>query len=71
MDINNFINSIEETAASEDQAEDIIERIAAQFGPEQDAESDEEDIEQLKIKISDTVAALKQLQLYEEQQEEG
>ena len=45
MDINNFIDSIEETVVSEDQTEDIIEYIAAQFGPEQDAESDEKDIE--------------------------
>ena len=47
---------------------DIIEHIAAQFGPEQDAESDEEDIEQSKIKISEALAALWLLQLYEKQQ---
>ena len=70
MDINNFIDSIEETVVSEDQTEDIIEYIAAQFGPEQDAESDEKDIEQPKIKISNTVTALQQLRLYEEQQED-
>ena len=58
-------------SASEDQTEDIIEHIAAQFGPKQDAESDEKDIEQPKIKIFDAVAALQQLRLYEEQQEEG
>ena len=50
---------------------DIIEHIAAQFGPEQDAESDEEDIEQSKIKISEALAALWLLQLYEKQQNDG
>ena len=40
----------------------IIEHIAAQFDPEQDAESDEEDIErQPKIKISEALASLRQL----------
>ena len=43
-------------SASEDQTEGIIEHITAQFGPKQDAESDEKDIEQPKIKISDAVA---------------
>ena len=50
---------------------DIIEHIAAQFGSEQDAESDEEDIEQSKIKISETLAALQQLQLYKKHQNDG
>ena len=50
---------------------DIIEHIAAQFGAEQDAESDEEDIEQSKIKISETLAALRLLWLYEKQQNDG
>jgi len=40
---------------------DIIEHIAAQFDPEQDAESDEKNIEQSKIKISEALAALQQL----------
>ena len=47
----------------------IIKHIAAQFGSEQDAESDE-DIEQPKIKISEALAASQQLQLYEEQQKD-
>src|SRR5436190_19530941 len=70
MNINNFIESIEERAAAEDESGDIIEHIAAQFGPEQD-ESDEEDVEQPKIKITEAILALQQLQLYEEQQEES
>ena len=69
MDINNFIDPIEEAVM--DGPADIIEHIAAQFGPERDAESDEEDIEQPKIKISEALAALRQLQLYEEQQNDG
>ena len=56
MDINNFIDPIEEAATNE--PEDIIEHIAAQFGSERDAESDEEDIEQPKIKKSEALAAL-------------
>ena len=46
----------------------IIEHIAAQFDSEQEAESDEKNIEQSKIKISETLAALQQLWLYEKQQ---
>src|SRR5436853_6920776 len=51
--------------------ENIIEHVASQFGPEWDAESDEEDIEQPKIKISEAITALHQLRLYEEQKDEG
>ena len=69
MNINNFIDPIEEAAT--DEPANIIEHIAAQFGPEREAESDEEDIEQPKIKISEALAALRQLQLYEEQQNDG
>ena len=71
MNINNFIDPIEERQAMEDEPENLIEHIAAQFGPEQDAESDEEDIEQPKMKISDTLAAVQQIWLYKEQQDEG
>jgi hypothetical protein len=39
----------------------IIKHITAQFGSEKDAESDEKDIEQPKIKISEALAALQQL----------
>jgi len=71
MDINNFIDPIEETEAMNEKSENIIEQIAAQFDLERDAESDEEDIEQPKIKISEALAALQQLRLYEEQQNDG
>ena len=69
MNINNFIDPIEEAAT--DEPADIIEHIAAQFGPEWDAESDEEDIEQPKIKISEAYTALQLLWLYEKQQKDG
>ena len=69
ININDFIDLIEKATMKE--SENIIEHIAAQFGPEQDAESDEENIEQPKIKISDALAALWLLQLYEEQQNDG
>ena len=54
-----------------EESEDIIEHIAAQFGPERDAESDEEDIEQPKIKMSEAYTALQLLRLWEEQQKDG
>ena len=44
MNINNFIESIEERAAAENESGDIIKHIAAQFDPEQD-ENDEENVE--------------------------
>src|SRR5204863_3593496 len=70
MNINNFIDPIEE--ATEDELENIVEHVAAQFGPEKDAESDEEEaVEQLKMKISEALTALQQLRLYKEQQDEG
>src|SRR5436190_21505078 len=69
ININDFIDPIEK--ATTEEPEDIIEHIAVQFGPESDAESDEEDIEQPKIKISEALAASQQLRLYEEQQKEA
>ena len=54
-----------------EESENIIEHIAAQFGPERDAESDEEDIEQPKIKMSEAYTALQLLRLWEEQQKDG
>ena len=68
ININDFIDPIEE--ATTEEPEDIIEHIAAQFGPEWDAESDEEDIEQPKIKISEAYTALQLLRLFEEQQKD-
>ena len=66
ININDFIDPIEE--ATMEESENIIEHIAAQFGPEQDAESDEENIEQPKIKMSETYTALQLLQLWKKQQ---
>ena len=70
MNINNFIKFIKERAAAKNESRNIIKYIIAQFSPKQD-ESDEEDVEQSKIKITETILALQQLQLYEEQQEES
>ena len=57
MNINKFINSIEKT--TEDELENIVEHIAAQFESEKTAESDEKKtIEQLKIKISEALTTL-------------
>src|SRR5204863_3777091 len=69
ININDFIDPIEE--ATTEEPEDIIEHIAAQFGPERDAESDEEDIEQPKIKMSQSYTAVQLLRLWEEQQKDG
>ena len=70
MNINNFIDPVEETQALEKELENIIKHIVTQFGPEWDAETDEKDIKLPKIKISKAIAVLQQLQLYEEQQDE-
>ena len=51
-----------------EESENIIEHIAAQFGPEWDAENDEKNIEQPKIKMSEAYTALQLLQLWEKQQ---
>ena len=61
MNINNFIDSIEKRQAIKNESENIIKHITAQFEPEQNAESDEENIEQPKIKISEAFAAMQQL----------
>ena len=61
MNINNFIDPIEKRQAMKNELKNLIEHIAAQFEPEQDAESDEKDIEQPKMKISDTLAAVQQI----------
>ena len=66
ININDFIDPIEE--ATTEEPEDIIEHIAAQFGPEWDIKSNEEDIEQPKIKISETYTALQLLWLFEKEQ---
>jgi len=68
MNINNFIDSIEKKQAMKNKLKNIIEHIAAQFESEYNAESDEKNIEQSKMKISDILAAVQQIWLYEEQQ---
>ena len=63
MNVNNFIDSIEN--ATEDELENIVEHVAIEFGPEKNAESDQKKtIEQSKIKISEALTALQQLCLY-------
>ena len=66
MNINNFINLIEKTVMND--SADIIEHITTQFDSEQDAESDEKNIEQSKIKMFETYTAVQLLQLWEKQQ---
>ena len=66
MNINNFINSINDTIKNK--LKNIVQHVAAQIGFEKNAESDEKNIEQSKIKISDALVALWLLQLYEKQQ---
>ena len=57
MNINKFVNSIEKT--TEDELENIVEHITAQFEFEKTAESDEKKtIEQSKIKISEALTTL-------------
>ena len=50
------------------ESKNIIEHIAAQFDSEQDAESDEKNIKQSKIKMSETYTVLQLLQLWKKQQ---
>ena len=66
MNINDFINSINETI--EDKLKNIVEHVGAQFQSEKNAESDEKNIEQWKIKISESFTASQQLHLYKKQQ---
>ena len=70
MNINNFIDSIEQT--TENELENIFEHVSAQFQSEKNAKKDEKKtIKQSKIKISEAFTALQQLYLYEEQQSES
>ena len=55
----------------EDSTEDLIEHIAELYaGPDRDAETDEEVVEQPQIKLDEALDALQKLCLYEEQQED-
>jgi hypothetical protein len=68
-DIRSFINPIDETV--EDEFGDLIQQIAEQFGPERDAESDEEMHEVRNVEIQEALDALNTLRQYEEQQQDG
>ena len=52
----------------EDSLEDLIESIAELYaGPDRDAETDEEVVDQPQIKLDEALAALQKLRLYEQQ----
>jgi hypothetical protein len=69
MDIQQFLNPADETI--EDSIEELDAQILAKYGPEVDAESDEE-IENLpQILHAEALDAIYKLRLYEEQQDEG
>ena len=56
----------------EDSPEDLIESIAElSAGPDRDAETDEEVVDQPQIKLDEALAALQKLRLYEEQQSDS
>ena len=51
-----------------DSTEDLIEHVAELYaGPDRDAETDEEDSQQPRIKLDEAIEALQKLRLYEEQ----
>jgi len=53
----------------EDSPEDLIESIAELYaGPNRDAETDKEVVDQPQIKLNEALAALQKLRLYKEQQ---
>ncbi|OXV07575.1 hypothetical protein Egran_04662 [Elaphomyces granulatus] len=68
-DIRSFTNPVDE--AVEDEPGDLIQQIAEQFGPERDAESDEEMHEVRNVGIQEALDALNILRQYEEQQQDG
>lgn len=69
MDITSFLNPEEETI--QDSSDDITERIAAEFDPPIDAESDEEEEILPRVTYQDALDSLQKLRLFEEQQEDG
>lgn len=69
MDVNTFLNPVDEKV--EDSIEKIDEDILARYGPEIDAESDEEYEELPRISFNEALDALKNLRLHEEQQDDG
>jgi hypothetical protein len=70
MNIQNFIELPGEEV--EDLSGDLIEHVAELYaGPDRDAETDEEAIEQPQIKLDEALVALQTLRLYEEQQSDS
>ena len=70
INIQNFIHLPGEDVV--DSTEDLIEHVAELYaGPDRDAETDEEDSQQPRIKLNEAIEALQKLRLYEEQQEDG
>ena len=70
MNIREFIELPGEEV--EDSSEDLIEHIVELYaGPDRDAETDEEAIEQPQIKLDEALIALQKLRLYEEQQSDS
>ena len=70
INIQNFIHLPGEDVV--DSTEDLIEHVAELYaGPDRDAETDEEDSQQPRIKLNEAIEALQKLRLYEEQQEDS
>lgn len=68
--IDQFLNPISEVV--EDEENDLINVIADAYSTGEKAyESDEDDVAQPKISINEAIQALRTLQLYEEQQDQG
>ena len=56
----------------EDSSKDLIEHIVELYtGPNRDAETDEEAVKQLQIKLNKALVALQRLRLYKEQQSDS
>ena len=56
----------------EDLTEDLIEHVAELYaGPDCDAETDKDKLEQPQIKLNEDLQALQKLHLYEEQQKDS
>ena len=56
----------------EDSSEDLIKHVVELYaGPDRDAETDEEAVEQPQIKLDEALVALQRLRLYEEQQSDS
>ena len=70
MNIREFIELPGEEV--EDSSEDLIEHVVELYaGPDRDAETDEEAVEQPQIKLNKALVALQRLRLYEEQQSDS